>query len=281
MTSPPPAVSVEPLAAESFPAEYIVTELDALRYSRQCMVAALVLFAAYGFTLAGMISPWVLALVVVLVLPRWIINVHELLHIYDETQLNRLICLLGVSPVPLSILTLSYPELRQIHFGHHRSPAMVDDPDAYHIRGHWLAVILGALTAPEQRTLRWIAAHGLSPRLGFDLAVKLLLLGGLAWTGGLTFLGFWLTFRLVYALGDLAFFRLVHHQKGEYGSFALTLPQPLQTLIGLIWGQTVTQAVLNHDIHHQNPYIAAHYLALARCDRNSTLKSALENGATQ
>lgn len=250
--------------AVSFPAEFTVTELDALGYSRGCMVGTGLLIGGYGAAIAHLIPPWALGVLVVLVLPRWMINVHELLHIYNEQQLNRFICLMGVSPVPLSLISLSYGEIRAQHFAHHAAPTTDQDPDLYHIRGNWLRVIFNAFTSPEQSAIRWIAAQGLTPQLAFDLAVKALVLAGLVWWGGALFWWFWLSLRLVYGLGDLAFFRLVHHHRGDYGNFQLVLPQPFVTLGAIIFGPTVVQTTLNHDIHHQNPYIAARSLAAAR-----------------
>lgn len=248
----------------SFPAEYCVTELDALQYSRRCMVGTGLMVGGYALAIAQVLPLWALPLLVLLVLPRWMINVHELLHVYDEQQLHPLICLMGASPVPLSILSLSYGQIRQQHFAHHAAPTTAADPDRYHICGHWLQALGNALTSPEQSAGRWIAQHGLSASLLFDLVVKGCLLVGLAWLGGGAFWVFWLSLRLVYGLGDFAFFRLVHHQHGEAGTFGLTLPPLIMTLSVWVFGQTVTYATLNHDLHHRNPYLAARSLPAAR-----------------
>ncbi|MEM9163572.1 MAG: hypothetical protein AAGC54_10960, partial [Cyanobacteria bacterium P01_F01_bin.4] len=211
-----------------------------------------------GMPIAGLI------LVVILALPRWIISVHELLHIYAPEQLNRLICLLGASPVPLSVLTLGYSEIRAIHLAHHRAPTTDADPDIYHIRGSDWWVFLNAMTTPEQDTIRWIGTHGLSLTLAIELVIKLALLGTLAGFGGTTFWCFWLTLRLVYGVSDFIFFRCVHHQKGNYGNFALSLPPVLIRIGEWVFGKTVVHATLNHDLHHQYPGLAAHSLSLAR-----------------
>ena len=252
----------------SFPAEFTVTEFDALGYSRSCMIGTGLLIGGYGAAIAHLMPPWALPVMVLLVLPRWMINVHELLHIYDEQQLNRFICLMGVSPVPLSVISLSYGEIRAQHFAHHAAPTTHQDPDRYHIQGNWLQAVFNAYTSPEQSALRWIAAHGLTPHLAFDLTIKLLVLMGLIWMGGSLFLWFWLPLRLVYGLGDLAFFRLVHHHQGDYGNFSLHLPQSLITLGEMLFGTTVIHTTLNHDIHHDNPYIAARSLMAARAMQN-------------
>ena len=247
----------------SFPVEYMVTELDALGYSRRCMVGTGVLLGAYALAITQVIPPVALPLIVLLVLPRWMINVHELLHIYDEQQLNRFICLMGVSPVPLSVISLSYGEIRTQHFAHHAAPAQADDPDLYHIQGNWGQAIFNAFTSPEQSALRWIATHRLTPQLAFDLMIKLITLIALAALGGPLFIWFWLSLRVVYGLGDLAFFRFVHHQQGEYGTFGLPWPQWAIRLSTLVVGSTVTNATLHHDVHHQNPYLAARALPAA------------------
>lgn len=260
----PETTSNETITTPTIPATYMVTEQDALQYSRHCMVGTLLLLGGYALAVAGVLPIVGLVALVALVLPRWMINVHELLHIYDHHQLNRFICLMGVSPVPLSVITLSYGEIRQQHLAHHRHALTHQDPDLYHIHGPWWRVVLNAFTTPEQGALHWIAAEGLNLQLGLDLVIKLGVLIYLAWWGGITFLWFWLSLRLVYGLGDLAFFRLVHNRQGETGSFPITPPLWLRRLSTLIYGITVTEATLNHDIHHQNPYVAARCLTLVR-----------------
>ena len=265
-------MTTQPLTS-LFPSEYMVTEFDALGYSRRCMVGTAVLVGGYALAIAQIIPPIALPLMVLLVLPRLMINVHELLHIYDEQQLNRFICLMGVSPVPLSVISLSYGEIRTQHFAHHAAPAHASDPDLYHIQGNWGQAIFNAFTSPEQSALRWINRYGLTPQLAFDLAIKLMVLVALAVLGGSLFIWFWLSLRLVYGLGDLAFFRLVHHQRGEYGTFSLQWPLWAVQLSTLVFGATVTNATLNHDVHHQNPYLAARALPAAAIAHNSGMTS--------
>ncbi|MBD2360927.1 fatty acid desaturase [Anabaena minutissima FACHB-250] len=246
------------------PNEYIVTDDDASQYIRDCTIAALILVAAYGLFITEFISSWVLFVIVAVTLPRWVISVHELLHVKDEKQINKIIKCLGISPIPLSIVTLSYPQMREIHQAHHRSPATESDPDAYHIRGNFLVVMFNALSAPEQSFIRSLQVNGFNLQLGLDLLIKLLILGILVFVGGEKFFWFWLFIRIVYGLGDIVFFRLVHHQKGQYGTFEMKIPSTLETWGERIFGATVVQATINHDVHHQNPGIAARHLATAR-----------------
>ncbi|MEO0986423.1 MAG: hypothetical protein AAFY20_12835, partial [Cyanobacteria bacterium J06639_14] len=247
-----------------YPIEYMVTESDALGYVQQCWLISIILLLSYVWTVQGEMPLAGLMLVVILALPRWVISIHELLHIYEPQRLNRVICFLGASPVPLSILSLGYGENQTLHFAHHQAPATDADPDAYHIRGASWWVLLNAMTRPEQDTIRWILKHGLSVSLAIELVLKSFLLFALAGFGGTTFLWFWLMVRCVYGTADFIFFRCVHYQKGQYGSFALPLAPKLIHVGEWVFGKTVVHATLNHDLHHQCPGLAAHNLTLAR-----------------
>lgn len=246
------------------PNEYMATDNDANQYLCHCTIAALILVGAYGLFVAEFISSWILFLIVAITLPRWIISVHELLHMKTDKQINKIIRCLGISPIPLSILTLSYSQIRDIHLAHHRSPATESDPDAYHIRGNFFVVVLNALSAPEQSFVRSLQVNGFNHQLGLDLLIKLLILVILILLNAEKFFVFWLFLRIVYALGDIVFFRLVHHQQGKYGTFGIPIPSILETWGERIFGQTVIQATINHDVHHHNPGIAARHLAMAR-----------------
>ncbi|MDF5738641.1 MULTISPECIES: hypothetical protein [unclassified Nostoc] len=189
----------------------MTSDNDVSQYLRHCAVAALILVAAYGLFVADFISSWILFAIVAVTLPRWIISVHELIHVKSDKQINRIISCLAISPIPLSILTLSYPQIGEIHLSHHRTPTTESDPDAYHIRGNLFVVILNALSAPEQSFIRSVQLNGFNFQLGVDLLIKLLILGILIFLGGQKFFWFWLFLRIVYGLGDIVFFRLVHH----------------------------------------------------------------------
>lgn len=248
----------------NYPAEYMVTEVDAINYVQQCWQVFIILIASYVAALQGVMPIAGLVMVVVLALPRWIISVHELVHIYDPQQLNRLICILGACPIPLSLLTLGYRESQVLHFAHHQAPATDADPTNYQIRGATWWVFLNAMTTPEQDTIRWIVTYGISLSLVIDLMIKAAILGALTWFGGTTFLWFWLTLRLVYGISNFIFFRCVHHQRGNYGSFALSMPSKLIRLGEWMFGETVVHATLNHDLHHEYPGLAARSLSLVR-----------------
>ena len=270
-----------PLTSSTSYAKYQATDQDALGYTSACIISAATLILVYGlvaiylkedFTLpllsaAHPVVLITLFLAVLLVLPRWMINFHELLHVYDEHQVHPFIRLLGVGPVPLSIISLSYGQIRTLHFAHHAAPTTDTDPDAYHIRGSWGQVFFNAFSSPEQSTLRWIARYGLSRQLAVDCGLKLLILAGLIGVGGTTFLWFWLCLRLVYGCGDLAFFRGVHHQRGNYGTFPLLLPARLVDIGERIFGKTVVQATIHHDIHHLDPRISVQFLGAVRAQR--------------
>lgn len=244
--------------------EYMVTEQDALAYVNGCLVAAICLVGGYAAAVMQIIPVWILCIIVLLTVPRWTINLHELIHVYDATQINPFICAMGISPTPLSLLTLSYRELRSLHLCHHRSPASVDDPDAFHIRGPFWQVFCMSFVVPECQTMQWFKVHGVSWTLGCDLLLKAIVFVGLAWVGGSIFFWFWLSLRLAYGLSDFTFSRIVHCQNGEYGTFPLAIPDWVRQIIIALLGEVVLYATIHHDIHHMNPWVAAHHLPAVR-----------------
>lgn len=235
-------------------------EQDARRYALLGNAIVLTLFALYAAAVAGAVSRWLLPLAVVILLPRWMIYVHELFHLRSEHRvdpLNRLLLL------PFTPLALGYREFRTIHFGHHRNPATADDPDSFHILGGTTRALVGALTLPEQAFWRWILRYGVDVRLGLGAVLRLATFAALALAGGIAFLWLWVPLRLVYAAGDLAFFHLLHFRHGHPGTYALTLPPVVTRLARMVYGNTVVFAVLHHDRHHRDPRVAARHLAAA------------------
>lgn len=240
---------------------YLTSDSETQQYQRTCIVTAIVMYAGYCLFVVGFISPLILFMAIALTLPRWLINVHELFHNKTTEEINWFISLMSASPVPLSLLTLGYEETQSIHSSHHRFTASTEDFDAYHIRGRSWVVFLKAFTTPEQNFIRWTIAKGTSKELLLNLTIRSLWLILLAILGGWHFLWFWLFLRIVLGVSDFAFFRIVHYQQGEYGTFQLKIPDRIVNLAELIFGKVVIQAVINHDIHHQYPTIAVRELA--------------------
>jgi len=243
-----------------YPTECMGTDDDVRQYTRDCAGYALVLMVGYVLFLAEIISPLVLFAIVAVTLPRWSVNIHELFHICNDKQINGVIRCLGTSPIPLSFITLSYTQNREIHFAHHRDLEIASAPNDHHIQGNFFVVLLKSLMTPEQRFIRFVAVNGFNLQLGLDLLIKLLVLGILVWFGGGKFFWFWLSLRIVYGLTVL--FHTTHHQKRKYRIFELKIPSNLIIWGELIFGKSVIQSTINHDRHHQNPDIALRYLGM-------------------
>ncbi|MDJ0707909.1 MAG: hypothetical protein QNJ46_31935 [Leptolyngbyaceae cyanobacterium MO_188.B28] len=127
-----------------------------------------------------------------------------------------------------------------------------------------MGIILRAFLSPEISAIHWVRTHGVSRSLLWDWLGKwaILIMLGLAF--GYRFLFFWLFLRLIYGLGDLVFFRIVHHRQGEYGTFSIPLAPWLTTLAGTIAGSTVVQATIHHDVHQNYASVAVEHLATVR-----------------
>ena len=238
---------------------YVASTADVRRYQFRSLAIVLLLFGAYGTITAKLMPDWILVVIVLLLLPRWMIYTHELFHLRNAKQIDFITRLM---PLPFTPFALGYDEFRQIHFRHHRHPATPTDPDAYHILGGPWRGALGALTVPEQSFFRWTRlTHGiLKPSLNFWWRSGIF--GACLLVGGWSFFWFWIPLRLVYALGDFSFFYLLHVRGGQPGSYSLKLPRVFQVLAELLYGRTLVRATMFHNRHHLHPGIQARALPL-------------------
>ena len=236
---------------------HVATVADAQRYQFRSLTIVLLLFSAYGAVVALAMPGWILMIMMLLLLPRWMIYTHELFHLRGPTQVDFATRLM---PLPFTPFALGYDEFRQIHFRHHKHPATRADPDAFHLLGGPWRAAWGALTVPEQAFFRWIRQpHGirtLSPGFWWRIGI----FGACLLVGGWTFLWFWIPLRLVYALGDFSFFYLPHVRDGVPGTYCLKLPRAFQVLAELLYGRTLVRATMFHDRHHLHPSIQARAL---------------------
>ena len=71
-----------------------------------------------------------------------------------------------------------------------------------------------------------------------------------------------LSIRLaIFVANDFVFFHMVHYRGGRYGTFPIPLPLPIRYPLIVIYGVDVVYATMHHDIHHEQPMIAAKHLA--------------------
>ena len=239
--------------------EYNAGEKEALEYQAKIILFTLGVLACFAAYATGVMSLlWMTGLTSVMV-TRWMIAFHELMHLKQPEDLNFFIRLL---PIPFAPLNLGYREYQKIHMGHHKHTATTEDPDAFHILGGFIKALVGALTQHEQACYRYIRTNKLTRELAAMMLLRLCLFVGLFMAAPLAFLTWWLVLRLTYIINDFVFFHLVHYRSGHAGTFAIPLPAYIVYPALFIYGPDVVYATMHHNIHHKYTRIAPKHLPL-------------------
>ena len=210
---------------------------------------------------AGMLPAWTLLLTVPILVPRWMIAIHELFHLRSEREVDPVTLLL---PFSFTLISVGYRELLVNHRSHHRHMATLMDAEYFQLRGSPLAGLFNALSAPEQLWFRWIAEHGMDGALLRGTLIRLALTLALVGSSGTSFLWYWVPARLAFGLSYFIFFYCLHRRGREFGVYPLVLPGALARIATFVWGRDVVEATQHHDVHHAQPRIAARRLAEAR-----------------
>ncbi len=237
--------------------QYHASPTDARQYQLKVTLYTVLLFGCYAAYASGAINLWWMVGLSSVLVTRWMIAFHELIHLRDADELDLLTRLL---PIPFAPFNIGYREYRNIHAGHHQYTASEQDPDAFHIMGGHLAALFGTVTLHEQQLVRYVKRHGLSTELALMAVIRLALFVGLLVIDPAAFLSWWLVLRLTYCVNDYVFFHLVHYRAASYGSFPIPLPTVIQYPLFLIYGIDVVYATMHHDIHHKHQQVAAKYL---------------------
>ena len=236
-------------------------ESDAPRLTWTGLACTGAIYATYAAVAAHGLAPWVLALVTALLVPRWMIAVHELFHLRSEREVDPVTRL---QPLVFTPLSLGYRENLVNHRSHHRFMGTPQDAEFYQLRGAPFAGLLNAFTAPEQMWFRWIAEHGLDRRLALETAARAILFGGLLLASPAAFLWYWVPARIAFGASYFVFFYALHRRGTAMGVYPLVLPGWLARLLTAIYGSDVVEATRHHDVHHAQPRIAARKLAESR-----------------
>lgn len=236
---------------------YRAGERDAIEYQLKVVVFTLVLFSCFAAFASGLLPLWMMVFFVTVMLTRWMIAFHELLHLRKAEELDLVTRLF---PLPFSPINLGYREYREIHIGHHRHVATTQDPDAFHILGGHLKAFVGAMTQHEQATVRYIKANGFTRELVIMMLIRLAVFIAMLTASPVAFLQFWLVIRVTHTINDYIFFHLVHYRAGQYATFPISLPAIIRYPAQLLYGIDVVYATMHHDIHHEHTQVAAKYL---------------------
>lgn len=209
----------------------------------------------------GLLPAWTLALSIPILVPRWMIAMHELFHLRSDREVDPVTRLM---PFLFTVLSIGYRESLANHRSHHRHMATPADAEYYQLRGNKLAGFANAMTAPEQMWVRWVAQHGLDRELARDTAIRLTLFVALVSVSGSTFLWYWIPARVAFGVSYFSFFYWLHRRREEFGVYPLAIPAWLARIGTFVWGRDVMEATLHHDVHHAQPRIAAKHLAQSR-----------------
>ena len=236
-------------------------EADARALTRNAHLCTALAYLHLAAAAMHVLPAWTLALTIPVLVPRWMIAVHELFHLRSEREVDGVMRLLPFIFTPLS---LGYREELRNHRGHHLYMAVPDDPEFYQLRGSPVRGLFNAFSAPEQMWFRWRAMHGIDGRLMADTAVRLALFIGLAVAGGAAFIWYLAAARLAFGIAYFTFFYALHRRGDAYGVYPLELPPWMAKAFTFVFGAVVVEATLHHDVHHAQPRIAARHLRETR-----------------
>lgn len=232
---------------------YFADDRDARRLTRAGLVCNGLAYLHYLIVIGDLIAPWTLVLTLPILVPRWMIAVHELFHLRNAQEVDTVTRRL---PFVFTFLALGYHEQYLNHRSHHRYTATPADGDYYQLSGNKLWGLFNAMTAPEQMWFRWVSKHGLTQILLYDTLLRLGLLLLLMISGGWLFLWYWVPARISFGLSYFTFFYCLHRRGAAYGVYPLRLPGWLRGPATWIYGHDVVEATMHHDVHHAQPRIA-------------------------
>jgi hypothetical protein len=264
-------VAVEPLGEQRSvarpPRSYHRSPADARRYERAGIAYMTAIWVALGVAMLGLASIAVVAPVIVVSYLRGALLTHELMHVRRPEQVAWPLRMMMLFDTPLG---LGYREHQDIHLRHHQRPAQPGDPELFQIRGGSARAFVAALLGPELAAIRWVAEHGIGTSLWREATIRALVMLSLAALQPAVFLGYWVVLRLTVGVSSFMFHHVLHYRRtgrrpgrrpgrrngrtaaahGEYGTFPLRLPRPLDAALRLVLGSPLAAVLCEHDAHH-------------------------------
>lgn len=267
------------------PRTYHRSPADARRYQRHAVAYMSAIWASLGLAMLGWASIAVLWPVIAVCYVRGALLTHELMHVRRPEQVAWPLRMMMLLETPLG---LGYREHQDIHLEHHRRPATPRDPEFFQIRGGSARAFAAAMASPELAAMRWVARRGIGPGLRREATVRALVMLGLAALHPAVFGAYWVVLRLTVGASNFMFHHVLHYRggvrsRGEYGTFPLRLPRPLDAALRVVLGSSLAAVLCEHDAHHAWPQVKAERLRglLARypgrdANRSSTAGSGAE-----
>jgi fatty acid desaturase len=243
----------EQRAALRPPRSFHRSPADVRRYERAGVAYMTSIWLALAVAMLGWASLAVLAPVIVVCYLRGALLTHELMHVRRPEQVAWPLRMMMLFDTPFG---LGYREHQDIHLRHHQRPALPGDPELFQIRGGSARAFLAALASPELAAIRWVGEHGIGPDLRREATMRALVMLGLATLRPSTFLAYWLLLRITVGAANFMFHRALHYRgardsgRGEYGTFPLRLPRPLDAALRVVLGSHLAAVLCEHDAHH-------------------------------
>lgn len=251
------------------PRSYHRSQADARRYERQGVAYMMAIYAALGVAMAGWVPIVVLIPVIVVCYLRGALLTHELMHVRRPEQVAWPLRMMMLFETPLG---LGYREHQDIHLHHHRRPATPGDPEFFQIRGGSARAFVAAMLSPELAAAGWVIRRGIGPSLRREGTVRALTMLSLVAVHPTVFLSYWVALRLTVGASNFVFHHALHYRSersgrrgrsrrsgrsqrddgplGEYGTFPLRLPRPLNAGLHVVLGSALAAVLCEHDAHH-------------------------------
>jgi fatty acid desaturase len=237
------------------------TDADARRLTLTTLVCVALVYGNLAAASFGLLPAWTLLFTVSLLVPRWMIGIHELFHLRSEREVDPVTRL---QPLLFTPLSLGYRENLVNHRSHHRFMVTPQDAEYYQLRGSRVVGFLNAMSAPEQMWFRWIAENGVDRELAIGTLLRLAIFVGLVAMSGWLFLWYWLPARAAFGASYFVFFYWLHRKGEAMGVYPLVLPKPVLRVLTVLYGADVVEATVHHDVHHAQPRVASYHLNESR-----------------
>lgn len=215
-------------------------------------------FALYTF---DFVPYWSFILFAPMYIARWMINLHDLMHLLKPSDVNWLIRL---HPVVLTPFSLGYKEIRDIHMRHHAYTITDNDPDLYHIKGNFFTSFIKVTLSPEISAYHYVREKGIDTELLVGSLFRFSIFISLALILGEQFLYLLVPLRLCYGACMYSISFPLHRSHGDFGTYTPHYPVWLQVFMTFLFGREALNTLSHHDIHHDHPKITSINLPKAR-----------------
>ncbi len=205
------------------------------------------IYVLLGLAILGWVSVWVIAPVIAVCYARGALLTHELMHMRRPERVPWMLRMMMLFETPLG---LGYREHQNVHLRHHKQAATAADPEFFQIKGGSARAFVAAMLGPELTAAQWVESRGIGPSLRKEATIRALLMFGLVAVAPRVFLHYWIVLRLTVGLSNFMFHHLLHYRRGEYGTYALRLPRPIDALLRVVLGPSLSAVLCEHDAHH-------------------------------